>query len=92
MGCSISDSRWKRICACRGDRFVVFDDFLYRFPDSGRQVFIKDLLLELFEEDIKNLRELISNSTNIDINKAKLEKFLNNYLKHTFPDVEHVQL
>ena len=84
--------RWEPFWTIIPLRFVVFDDFISRFPDTRIEVPARDRLLELLNEDVGHLREVLIKNDILNRNKVRLEKLLNSYLEEYFPDIDPIQL
>jgi len=67
-------------------RFVVYHDFIIRFPSSGKTSIAKEKLIELLKEDIERIKFTAKSVSTIDEKKDLFLKNIYQFLNDHFPE------
>jgi hypothetical protein len=67
-------------------RFIVYHDFIIRFPESDKTSFATSKLVELLIDDIKNIKTIAKSITSIERNRVDYLKTIYSFLNKNYPE------
>jgi TonB family protein len=67
-------------------RFIVYHDFITRFPSSEKTSFATSKLIELLKNDIKNIKSMAKSVTSIERNRVVYMKTIYSFLQNNYPE------
>jgi TonB family protein len=67
-------------------RFVVYHDFIMRFPSSEKTSFATSKMIELLKDDIKNIKSRAKSVTSIERNRVVYLKTIYSFLHNNYPE------